>query len=81
MEVLIALDWVGQLNEADRYGSAARYVLLARPEAVTLEPLMHALLLPRNGATETLWRNARWPGIALRDVLPARAASPAPESR
>ncbi len=69
METLTALDWVGQLNEADVYGASARYVLLAQPEVVTLEPLMDALLLPRNQATQKLWGHARWPSIALREVL------------
>jgi membrane protein len=69
MEALIAMDWVGQLNESDAYGSAARYVLLARPEVVTLEPLMQSLLLPRVAATEKLWQNAHWPTITLREVI------------
>jgi len=69
MEALTSLDWVGQLNEADVYGSAARYVLLAQPDVVTLEPLMDLLLLPRTPATQKLWSNARWPTITLREVL------------
>ena len=69
MEALIAMDWVGQLNESDAYGAAARYVLLARPETVTLEPLMQSLLLPRVAATEKLWQNAHWPTITLREVI------------
>ena len=69
VEALTALDWIGQLNEADVYGAEARYVLLVRPEQVTLEPLMQSLLLPRSAATDKLWSHAHWPTITLRAVL------------
>ena len=69
VEALIALDWIGQLDEADVYGAQARYVLLVQPELVTLEPLMQSLLLPRGTATEKLWSHAHWPSITLRAVL------------
>jgi membrane protein len=69
VEALTALDWIGQLNEADVFGAEARYVLLAQPERVTLEPLMQSLLLPRTAATDKLWNHAHWPSISLRDVL------------
>jgi membrane protein len=69
VEALTALDWIGQLNEADVFGAEARYVLLAQPERVTLEPLMQSLLLPRTAATDKLWSHAHWPSISLRDVL------------
>ena len=44
-------------------------VLLARPETVTLEPLMRTLLLSRVTATEKLWQHAHWPTITLREVI------------
>ncbi len=69
VEALIALDWIGQLNEADVYGAEARFVLLVRPEQVTLEPLMQSLLLPRSAATEKLWSQTHWPTLPLRAVL------------
>ena len=69
MEALVALDWVGQLNEADVFGAAARYVLLAQPDAVTLEPLMNALLLPRNSVNEKLWKSGRWSSSTLREAI------------
>ena len=68
-EALTALDWIGQLNEADVYGAEARYVLLVRPEQVTLAPLMQALLLPRQDSTEKLWQSPHWPGGTLRAAL------------
>jgi membrane protein len=69
VEALAALDWIGQLNEADNDGAEARFVLLARPEKVTLEPLMQALLLPRNEGNEKLWSQPLWPTSTLRAVL------------
>jgi membrane protein len=69
VEALTALDWIGQLNEADIYGAEARFVLLVRPEEVTLAPLMQALLLPRNEGNEKLWSHDQWPGSSLRAVL------------
>ena len=69
VEALIALDWIGQLNEADVYGAEARFILLVQPDRVTLAPLMHSLLLPRSAATEKLWSQAHWPTITLRAVL------------
>jgi membrane protein len=69
LEALIALDWIGQLNEADVYGSEARYVLLAQPEGVTLAPLMDKLLLPRNASSEKLWQGGQWAGGTLREAI------------
>jgi membrane protein len=69
VEALTALDWIGLLNEADVYGAEARFVLLVRPEEVTLAPLMQALLLPRNEANEKLWSHGQWPVSSLRAVL------------
>jgi membrane protein len=69
VEALTAIDWIGQLNEADVYGAEARFVLLAQPDHVTLEPLLKSLLLPRSDATEKLWSHAHWPTITLRAVL------------
>jgi membrane protein len=69
VEALTALDWIGQLNEADVFGAEARYVLLAQPERVTLEPLVQSLLLPRTATTDKFWHHAHWPNISLRTVL------------
>ena len=69
VEALVALDWIGQLNEADVYGSEARFVLLVRPDQVTLAPLMEKLLLPRNATSEKLWQGQHWPASTLRDAI------------
>ncbi len=68
LETLVALDWVGQLNEAE--GDAeSRYLLLADPDATLLEPLMQQLLLSRAESINNLWEKARWPSVRLRDAL------------
>jgi membrane protein len=68
LETLVALDWVGQLNEAEGE-MEARYLLLADPDATPLEPLMQQLLLDKAEAVQNLWEKARWPAIRLRDAL------------
>jgi membrane protein len=69
LEALVELDWIGQLNEADVFGSAARYVLLVDPAQTALEPLVNSLLLPRNPANEALWLSGGWPTRSLREAL------------
>ena len=68
LETLVALDWVGQLNEAEGE-LQARYLLLADPDATPLEPLMRMLLLDQAESVQNLWEKARWPAIRLRDAL------------
>jgi membrane protein len=65
---LVALDWIGQLTDPDD-DKEARYLLLADPDATTLEPLMAQLLLSRDPTMENLWENGRFPSLRLRDVL------------
>ena len=69
IEALVAMDWVGQLNEADVYGLGARFVLLVDPASTRLDGLMQHLLLPRTAVSDKLWRNGRWASDTLRDVL------------
>jgi membrane protein len=69
VEALTALDWIGLLNEADEYGSEARYVLLVQPDLITLAPLMEKLLLPRNASSEKLWQAQQWPASTLREAI------------
>ncbi|MDO9360638.1 MAG: YihY family inner membrane protein [Polaromonas sp.] len=68
LEILMALDWIGQLTDPDDE-KEARYILLADPEATVLEPLMAQLLLSRDPSMENLWENGRFPALRLRDVL------------
>jgi len=68
LEALCALDWIGQLQQAVE-GEAARYILLANPDATPLEPLLNALLLQQDATTHNLWINSRWPLMRLRNAL------------
>jgi membrane protein len=47
---LVALDWLGRLDEEDE-----RYVLLQDPQHLPLEPLAERLLLPATPGTEAFW--------------------------
>ncbi len=67
LEALLALDWIGQLDEAER--SQSRYVLLVDPDHTPLEPLFDRLLLARSASVGALWRNARVSSLMLRDAL------------
>jgi membrane protein len=68
IETLVALDWVGQLQE-DGDATAPRLLLLANPDSTLLAPLLEALLLRQEPSTDNLWKNGRWRLLSLRDVL------------
>ena len=65
LATLVDLDWVGQLKEEGV--RSPRYVLLARPEATPLAPLMHRLMWSPSAVTPALW--TRWQGLTLADAL------------
>ena len=68
LETLVALDWIGRVNEVDDE-DATRYLLLADPQATALEPLMRHLLLPQSESTAGLWRSGGLSTVYLKDVL------------
>ncbi|HRK39979.1 MAG TPA: YihY family inner membrane protein [Burkholderiaceae bacterium] len=68
LETLVALDWVGKLDEEQ-----ARYVLLADPACTQLGPLADKLLLPRKPHTGAVWRLAGFESARLADALPPSA--------
>ena len=68
LETLVALAWVGQLNDAQA-GSESRYLLLVQPDATLLEPLMQQLLLDQAPSVKNLWEKGRWRTLRLRDAL------------
>lgn len=68
MEAMLALDWVGQLQEELDDGEA-RYVLLADPDSTPLQPLLHTLLLPYEPSTLHLWKNGHWHDLTMRQAL------------
>lgn len=67
LEVLSALEWIGQLVEDG--DQASRYILLADPDATPLEPLLQQLLLDKTASTLPLWTQAHWAALRLRQVL------------
>ncbi len=46
-----------------------RFVLLARPDAALLAPLMKLLLLDHVPSTQGLWNSGQWSAIKLQGVL------------
>lgn len=68
LETLVALDWIGQLND-EEVDAESRYLLLVDPDTTLLEPLMQQLLLDKAESVKTLWENAHWPAIRLSDAL------------
>lgn len=68
LETLVALDWVGQLND-EEVDAESRYLLLVDPDATLLAPLIQQLLLGQAKPLENLWEKARWRALRLRDAL------------
>jgi membrane protein len=68
LETLVALDWVGRVNEVEDEQDT-RYILLADVQATALEPLMRHLLLPHSEATDKLWKSGRLSSVYLKDVI------------
>ena len=68
LETLVALDWAGQLNDAQGRPEA-RYLLLVQPDATLLEPLMQKLLLEQAPSVKKLWEKGHWCALRLRDAL------------
>jgi len=65
LDGLIALDWVGLLEE----GGLARYVLLCEPASTRAEPMLSQLLLDDGIVAASFRRQARFDELSLRDVL------------
>ncbi|MFN4005432.1 MAG: YihY family inner membrane protein [Hylemonella sp.] len=71
VDELVRLEWVGRLA-ADGAQAEQRLVLLADPATTPLAPLLHALLLPRQPATEPVWEKSCFSSLLLADALPKR---------
>lgn len=66
LETLLALDWIGQLDE-----NMGRYVLLINPHHQALAPLVQALLLPCDAPVgAAVWQAAAVHHVMLDQVLP-----------
>lgn len=66
VEVLTELGWVGRLEE----DGAQRHVLLVEPSTTPLAPLLHGLLVQRDGELQAFWRQAGFDALTLGAVLP-----------
>jgi membrane protein len=67
LDTLVAIDWVGRLDEA----GSARYVMLCDPEITPAQPLLEKVLLDPAPALRAFWDHARFGELKLRDVLEA----------
>jgi membrane protein len=65
LESLMALDWVGRLDEA----GDARYVLLRDPATTSIEPLVQQFLLQPMSALRAFWQRARFAETTLQEVI------------
>lgn len=65
LDQLVAMDWIGRLDEAE----AARYVLLADLERTSAAPLLDTLLLAPSAAVETFRRDTGMDRMSLAALL------------
>ena len=68
LHTLLALDWIGQLDEVIT-DTEPRLLLLANLETTLLAPLAERLLLPRTAATDAIWRDSHWVDATLASTL------------
>ena len=68
LETLVALDWIGRVNEVEDEENT-RYILLADAQATAMEPLIRHLLLPYSEATDKLWKSGQLSSVYLKDVI------------
>jgi len=69
MQVLLALGWVGRLDNED-----APYVLIADLTRTPLAPLVDALLLPKTEDSLPMWRSSGWDARTVSEALPTGVA-------
>lgn len=68
LETLVALDWIGRINEIEDE-EETRYILLADAQSTAMEPLIRHLLLPYSEATDKLWKSGQLSSVYLKDVI------------
>jgi membrane protein len=68
LETLVALDWIGRVNEIEDE-EETRHILLADAQNTALEPLIRHLLLPYSDATDKLWKSGQLSSVYLTDVI------------
>ncbi|MBK6862280.1 MAG: YihY family inner membrane protein [Ideonella sp.] len=67
LEALIAIDWVGRLDEP----GGARYVLLCDPAATSARPLLAQLLLDPANSLQGFWQRAGFDEMTLAEIIVA----------
>ena len=67
LEILVAFDWVGRLDEAHD----PRFVLLCDPARTPAQPLLALLLLVPSPASRGLWQRAGFDTMTVRELLDA----------
>ena len=68
LDVLLSLEWVGQLRPMGE-SLSTRYILLIDPSDTPLAPLAHELLVTRQDNTRALWLHMHINKISLADVI------------
>lgn len=68
LQVLLGLDWVGELAATDDLPET-RYVLLVQPDITPLAPLLGQLLLEPGESVRNLWEKGHWSSLTLADAL------------
>jgi membrane protein len=65
LDALVAIDWVGRLDE----GGNARHVLLCDPAATKAAPLLAELLLMPSPGLRSFWKQARFGDMTLAELV------------
>jgi membrane protein len=68
-EALMALDWVGLLQEEQGEERDARFVVLVDPALTTIDPLARALLLSSGAENGDFWSKSLKQPCMLSEVL------------
>ena len=67
LDILVAFDWVGRLDEAHD----PRFVLLCDPARTPAQPLLALLLLAPSPASRGLWQRAGFDTMTVRELIDA----------
>jgi len=65
LDILVAIDWVGRLEEA----GSARYVLLCDPATTPAEPMLAKVLLDPSPNVRGFWDRAGFANTTLQDLI------------
>ncbi len=65
LDMLVAFDWAGRLDEAHN----PRFVLLCAPDATPAQPLLSLLLLEPSAMARGLWQRAGFDTLTLQELL------------